>query len=676
MCEKKQESLFDAADQSARITVLKSRFLNEELTDYKSLFEGFQHLRAITFSYGLGFLSDVVSLFDDAEVILGSQKTVRPDIVDVAFHQSYEMRRISKHKKLVSRVNDGTLSFWFNMAKMSHEKLYIMWSDEGRSRVLVGSANFSKRAFTGGQHEEIVCFDDDASIYENRMARFSALKEAAVSCPLESATLTAFIDARDDLQKQLESTPVYHTCGILYLLDDRNETDDGERVEYSFDPKDMTEEERAQYEAMLECRVNTTKVGRNIVVSADDVRRVIRSGQRGIDDYKITALAYPKFRYDEVAATAYLNDKPYARTDEDGWVADAQHIATVMRGYDAIAVGDIETMKRQLFKVMSYMFTAPFMARVRRCATREEQSSVLFPNYCILYGDSNAGKTTFVKMCLRAMYGSSETGVMPSDSWTKSKIRYVDGMCDGMCIMLDDPPTTPAKTTAIIRNDDYLSRREKQEEHAWPIYVLTLNSASSFKPEIAKRAVLVRTEARIDREAGIRYQKVLNESIAQITTSFYLEYLRRMSPRVGEIEQMPDDVPDVLGLSSQILHAMFSEAGCAATWNEELSYGDFIGETETGRVALDKLREAWQVDPTQFRVRAKNMGVEYHPAVVEGDRWARKELKDICDELPTAVQASVVNDTLVIKNTAELEKLLGMTLDNGLLSRVRRLLHR
>lgn len=168
----RQESLF-ADETKGGIEVIYSKFIDQRRMDYKALFGGFDHLRVITFSYGLGFVETVADMFEDVEIIIGSMNTVRPDIVDVAMHQKLEMKRLSKRKQLVERVKDGSVRIYFNMRKMSHEKLYILSADDGRCRIITGSANLSKRAFTGGQYEEITCFDGASSSCGARCPRGS-----------------------------------------------------------------------------------------------------------------------------------------------------------------------------------------------------------------------------------------------------------------------------------------------------------------------------------------------------------------------------------------------------------------------------------------------------------------------------------------------------------------------
>lgn len=217
--ELRQESLF-ADETKGGIEVIYSKFIDQRRMDYKALFGGFDHLRVITFSYGLGFVETVADMFEDVEIIIGSMNTVRPDIVDVAMHQKLEMKRLSKRKQLVERVKDGSVRIYFNMRKMSHEKLYILSADDGRCRIITGSANLSKRAFTGGQYEEITCFDGDVVMFDNRLARFESLKGMSSTTPLEPATGCSFLDIAEVVDRSVAqvSKEIYDTwCEDYYI---------------------------------------------------------------------------------------------------------------------------------------------------------------------------------------------------------------------------------------------------------------------------------------------------------------------------------------------------------------------------------------------------------------------------------------------------------------------------
>ena len=54
---------------------------------------------------------------------------------------------------------------------IAHAKLYLLSDINGNTRVIVGSANLSERAFSGRQPETLVKFDNDENAWQhyNRM---------------------------------------------------------------------------------------------------------------------------------------------------------------------------------------------------------------------------------------------------------------------------------------------------------------------------------------------------------------------------------------------------------------------------------------------------------------------------------------------------------------------------
>ena len=67
------------------------------------------------------------------------------------------------HSHILSEVRLGRARFRVLRQSIAHAKLYLLEdSASGRTRVIIGSANLSERAFSWLQPETLVKFDDDA----------------------------------------------------------------------------------------------------------------------------------------------------------------------------------------------------------------------------------------------------------------------------------------------------------------------------------------------------------------------------------------------------------------------------------------------------------------------------------------------------------------------------------
>ena len=54
-----------------------------------------------------------------------------------------------RYAQVLNRVHSGQAHFYVVRKHISHAKLYLLSNVDGRTRVIVGSANLSERAFSG-----------------------------------------------------------------------------------------------------------------------------------------------------------------------------------------------------------------------------------------------------------------------------------------------------------------------------------------------------------------------------------------------------------------------------------------------------------------------------------------------------------------------------------------------
>lgn len=93
MCEKSQDKdLFSGGP----LDVVRMEFVEAETLRWEDLFSGFDSLRAITYSSAIGFVYQLVDMFEDVEVIFGSEEVL-----------SYSLQEIMAYQcKMVDRMRD------------------------------------------------------------------------------------------------------------------------------------------------------------------------------------------------------------------------------------------------------------------------------------------------------------------------------------------------------------------------------------------------------------------------------------------------------------------------------------------------------------------------------------------------------------------------------------------
>lgn len=668
-----QLALFDA-DAQGGIDVVLADYRGHETMTLDDLFGGFDHMRAITYSYGLGLVEELAERFQDTELILGSRRVVHADIIDVAAHQQIEMRALSGHRRLAEMVKDGTVRIWFNTRKMSHQKVFVLWSDTGRARVITGSANLSRAALTGGQWENVHVMDGSAGAAHYEEV-FERLRDDSTATPLEPARMAAFERAGDDWEAQLQEVPLASGSAkaTLYLVDDEGgEGDDDADFRYTYDLRDLPKEEREALRKASQERASYVQLQGMRAVTVGEVRRVFRVARNEAAKGRAAVAAFPSFSYDSKAGALRLCGECYARRGEGDWKEDAKRLAEVMEGYEMF-VGDSSAAKRNAFKVASFMFAAPWLRPLRHEAETAGYDTAPFPVFCIVYGRSNGGKTTLVKSLLAAMYGRrADSAEIPNDRWTKTRVAAMDGMCHHMALFLNDIPGDRFGRAAreVIKDDAAVGKTDDG-----PVYVLAVNDLTGLGEGIAKRSVPIRMEQAIGTKEGAEGRKRLTDAMGGMTPALYAEYLSRVWAAVARAKEAIArsaglDEVDPLAISSRVLDGLLTEAGVVGDWHSPFSYSEVVGDEPMAKEAKAYLSEAYEVNPSQFALRGRTGKATFTPEAPQNDLGTSRLLKELMVELPPELEARRIGRSIVFGDAHKLADFVGASW-TGLVARMR-----
>jgi hypothetical protein len=180
-------SMFDNCPQempSPKIDVVKLSYISSETVTWQDLFEGYNELYAITFSSGINFVYTLLDMFEKAEVVFGIEAVMSNSIQEIMAYQINLLSRMrgevagEKRQRLLDRIDDNSVRFYVPHKQLSHEKIYLLKANDGRKRVIMGSANMSYNAFGGIQRENI-CYMDDSAAFDWYMDCFNKLKEGS-----------------------------------------------------------------------------------------------------------------------------------------------------------------------------------------------------------------------------------------------------------------------------------------------------------------------------------------------------------------------------------------------------------------------------------------------------------------------------------------------------------------
>lgn len=637
-------SLFDMVEEvqqkmdissSCSLDVIRMEFAGAETCSWQDLFSGFDTLHAITYSSGIDFVYQLIGLFEDAEILFGCDEVISYSLQEVMAYQCKMVERMrstaSKMKlDLVSRIDQGTLRFFVARSVLSHEKLYLLSGKDGRKRVIMGSANLSRSAF-GGYQRENICYLDGDTAYDWYWDCFCQLREDCTDQIAKETLLLA------DNGEHLEELPIARTIKAKKALVLQPTDEAKEEVRFVLDVKNLAGKfapsvPKPDKKGKLMLSPEKIKTIRRQVVSTQTKEKELQS-------------EYPQLEVFPDEKIVRLNGVDLdLHPPKEEIQNDVTLFLRYMEGYEKFH-GDVTGMQRRYFEFANWFFCTPFMACMRDMAVRYNQNLLPYPVFGLVYGQSKAGKTSFLETLLKMMIGQ-KTKISAPD-FTRSSIEGLKRTVKGAPIIVDDLTNTRFNQHAIetIKNDDFGVADGLLH---YPAVVISANEdVKAVAPEVIRRTVICRVQA------GLTNTEVMRSSVVrtvqrEVGTAFYREYLRRMLEITSDLlEEMKSDevesAPDILAASSQVLTEVFQKYSEVPSpdYIRPLTLEDYFSEKVTGSYAIKTIRSAWNTSRSSFEISERGNELRYNA----GATW---EADRILKELPETLEAHKSREWIVM----------------------------
>ena len=646
-----QLSLFDEYNNETfkniipekKLNVVKASFIQTEQTTWEELFEGFEELYAITFSSGIDFTCQVVKKFSYSEIIYGCEDIINHGIATVMAVQQSLVEKITKSKNAVElskMMEDEQLKLYVSRDVKSHEKIFCLKSNDGKTRVITGSANLSASAFCGYQRENITYYDDQDA-YDYYMSRFEAFREQC-SDNVNYKAFTATIEDDDYLSQNPEEVPIIKTLKNkqVVFVEPVTENDEADII--------IAANIKGHEEEIKPTLPKIKKDEGKLILTLDTIKAFVKKRGEAFKIKKRLESHLPKLHLDYDAKTLSFNGKECnLNPDPEKIKSDIKFMISFMSSFDSFC-GNILQAQMDYFSFMNWYFASIFMPYLRYLASIHNYNvEQQFPVVGIIYGESNGGKSTFVKLLSKMMSGH-KIQQNSSGDFTGSQIDKLKRACEGIPIFIDDLGKTQFTNNAekIIKDDDW---GIPERFIHYPSLAITTNELPALKDYYSKRVIGCRIDIKIEKERGLLNAKKLNDSFKNVTNSFFCEYVRRMLDKIFEMENRMkgDDTeyfPDIFKTSSETIYEIIEEY-----YDEEipsyiriLQHSDYFGEKVVAKFAIQKILSAWENEPKQFTIdKKKNKLIYTYPQNAN-----MYELRYINDELPPKLNSKVNSRTL------------------------------
>ena len=640
-----QLTLFD--DDKKNITsvpIVYNEFKYVEQHNWENLFSGYDELYAITFSSGIKFMQQLINKFEYTEVIFGYEGVLNDGISGIIALETNMIKSIFKSNianDLSERVDNNSLKLYISHIIKSHEKIYILRSKKGKTRIITGSANMSSSAFTGIQRENIYCYDDNQAAFDYFWNLFINFR---IDCSrkITSYSVKKVLEKKEGFGSDIEDIPLYQELKnkkIIYL--DENNQDD-ENVRFITNVQEMSKE-------LKESIPKPKKVQGKITINIDElIHAKKRLNEIKIKQQHINQI-YPKLHLEFEKNQLLFNDKAMnLYPDIKNINSDMKIFLDFFNSYDNFLFNQ-EEIKRKYFLFTNWLFSSIFMPRLRIKAVEYGYSEKCFPVYAILYGKSSGGKSKIVELLIKLMTGNHYK-YTESSNFTKNRIDKLKHVMEGVPIYFDDlPKNNYSANYEKIFKDDLWGIEENIQNYA-PVIVLS-NEIKSITKDISKRVFSCKIDSVIENEIGLTLTKTINDNIEKAGTSLFGHYVNLM---ISEVEKLEEDmmhsnikIPDIFSLSASVFRKIVEQCGYQVpSYMNNISYFSYFGDDERGKMAIEKISKFYQSEPFNFKIDAKNNKLIYR--FTSESKW---DIQNIYNELPALIEPEFNGSTLTMNLT-------------------------
>ena len=435
----------------------------------------------------------------------------------------------------------GEAHFYVLRKYIAHAKLYLLSDVNGHTRVIVGSANLSERAFSGRQSETLVKFDNDEKAWQHYNRMFDQIKTASSDeIPLPQ-------DRISTADIEITETPAMTNTSTTLIID----TPSAEELEVSA-PVQISQVEKvvAAISPSISSSIPPIRGGKQKItpeIKRDIGRiRLVKSAEEADNRY---------FSLDRINRSALLSGERFPLEWNDKAVStDANLLINYFKNYEGAFEGNVPRLQRDYFIFMAWLYFSPFICDMRSLALLQDRDVIRFPSFAIIFGKSNCGKTSLVDTLMTSMFRYTRT--IPKDNFTASNLRALQQAYKRFPVVFDD-----IGRAAFIRHGREMIKNEMQLPVIEnPGFVVSMNAEpQSFPDEIVKRSMMIYTTTALpphNEELRQRLQSTIQEMRHGLTGHLYRRYLVEVMDQLDN-ERLPEDW---LALSSGVLNNVFSKA--------------------------------------------------------------------------------------------------------------------
>lgn len=544
---------------------------NDELYEdnISNLFESiqFDEIYICTFVSSPKYFFTQTKSFKKIELLLGIEDNTNADkfVFDPKYTSDFFK---SLNKETVEKISDGTIDIRFTQVGITiHSKIYIQRNSQTNSmRVIVGSANYSNKAFSNkNQFEELLVYDSNYNekITEYYMSRYQSIKQSTL----------------DFVPKYLKKKLAKEELKIITLSDEESleilnermvdiqtavivpdELDEGiQRTKKLLGQQEEDAKKELQSivksKTIIEIITKNTKNKTGFIQTAQFAKKkeqIITKVLQHSTDVKEFKDNRTNLIYSEMDSHVLLQDQKsnlltrYAQeVDNDTLMTKLKLLNDFISVYSSYTINTEEATKKRIFEAILYAFSSTYMWRLREEAMwqqgRDEVKSG-FPLFMLIAGMAQSGKTHLIKFISQIMgnHGSYYHYIKQAklSSMNQANPQIISQFFEEenlMPIFIDEINkeyfSSTSSATSSYMGEGFIKNLTNAKEGRHPCMIATSNTDFSANSQVMRRIYYIQLNNPFDSSKKVETAEYFTNLLNDFGTELYRDFLFRIEKK-------------------------------------------------------------------------------------------------------------------------------------------------
>jgi hypothetical protein len=555
-------------------------FTMQELFDA----DRFQELQAVSFVASPAYFFKHTQKFEKISLILGIEENKVLDSFTAGLEKITQSQKgidfwNDLDPDIQQQVADGKYEIRYaNRGTPIHSKFYLLKGDKG-SRVMIGSANFSHRAFEGKQFEELLVFDgpEMVALFEKR---FRDLYAQTVDYIPERIKETVIAEQpilllnNPELLTQIMTDEIAVSKDTLHVTEEVMEEILNASIKQQKELETVLEVQQIVEVVFKKNRKSNQyvmKTAGEITKNLPKLKAILKKSHKHSDESDVRTPLYfrdvnnqfyrPAPHTGEEAPEKVETVEKYNRLLTTVEIEKQLNvIERFVQAYEYFTENQDLEKKKRVYEMILYTLMSPFIWKIRDHYVLEQGRDAVrsqFEPFLIVGGRAYSGKSTALEFCNRLL--GNENGIPSYKSIEKFMPDYLRSS-NLSPVLVEEIPHNFFTSTAQNKGEILIKEIANEQKHHHPVMIGVTNTTDfDVNQQMARRIYYLQIDNAFknDKETKEKAAKYLDELFNEVSDALFQDFLQRGALKIDQGEQFYE-VGDMLYLARMIFKEYYA----------------------------------------------------------------------------------------------------------------------